>query len=119
MAGQVSWLLELTINPGRGEDFKTLVQDMVGATLAAEPGTLAYEWSTSADGTVCHIYERYFDSAAVMVHLGAFGEDFAQRFLDILVPTRFVVYGTPSPEVKEALAAFGPVYMETAGGFSR
>lgn len=54
-----------------------------------------------------------------MAHLGTFGERFAGRFMEILAPTRFVVYGSPNQEVKDALAAFGPTYMNSAGGFSR
>jgi len=93
--------------------------EMVSATLANEPGTLNYEWSTSADGKLCHIYERYVDSAAVMTHLGTFGERFAARFLEVLKPVRFVVYGSPSTAVKDALAGFNPIYMQAVGGFSR
>jgi hypothetical protein len=37
----------------------------------------------------------------------------------VFKPTRFVVYGSPSQEVKDALADFNPVYMQPAGGFSR
>jgi hypothetical protein len=54
-----------------------------------------------------------------MTHLGTFGEEFAGRFLEILKPIRFVVFGSPSEEVKEALAGFNPTYMQTVGGFSR
>ena len=78
-----------------------------------------YEWSTSQDGHVCHVYERYADSAAVMTHLAAFGEKFAGRFLRVLTPTRIVGYGAPSPEVREALGDFSPVYMNDMGGFYR
>jgi quinol monooxygenase YgiN len=119
MARHVSWILELNIQPGREKDFRGLMEEMVSATRANEPGTLAYEWSTNADGTVCHISERYVDSAAVLPHLGTFGEKFASRFLDILKPVRFVVYGSPSAAVQDALAGFNPVYMEPVGGFSR
>jgi quinol monooxygenase YgiN len=119
MAADVSWVLELNVQPGHEKDFPALVEDMVRATQEDEPGTLGYQWSTSADGGVCHIYEHYVDSAAVLTHLATFGEKFAGRFLEILAPTRFVVYGSPSQEVKDALAAFQPVYMQSAGGFSR
>ena len=118
MNAQVYWTLELE-DQGGSDEFTTLMNDMVGATQANEPGTLNYEWSTSADGKVCHIYERYVDSAAVMTHLGNFGEKYAGRFLEILKPTRFVVFGSPSEEVKEALAGFSPTYMQTAAGFGR
>ena len=43
----------------------------------------------------------------------------AERFLAILNPIRFFVYGSPTGAVKEALAGFSPVYMEPAAGFTR
>ena len=119
MATDVSWMLELNVQRGREKDFTVLMNEMVTATRANEAGTLNYEWSTSADGCVCHIFERYVDSAAVMTHLATFGEKFAGRFLEVLKPVRFVVYGSPSQDVKDALAGFNPVYMQPVGGFSR
>ena len=118
MSSHVSWMLELEVLEGRQSDFRHLMAEMVSATTN-EAGTLDYEWSTSADGKRCHIFERYVDSAAVLTHLGTFGERFAGRFLEILKPVRFVVYGSPSTAVQDALAGFKPVYMHPAGGFSR
>ena len=119
MAAGVAWMLELAIQEGKGAELPALIEEMVEATKENEPGTLDYQWSISADGTACHIFERYADSGAVLVHLGTFGERFAGRFMEILAPTRFTIYGSPSQEVKEALAPFSPTYMESAGGFSR
>ena len=119
MATEVSWVVELNLKPGRKTEFTILMHEMIAATRANEAGTLNYEWSMNADGIVCHIYERYVDSAAVMTHLGAFAEKFADRFLEVAKPVRFVVYGSPSQQVKAALAAFNPVYMQPVGGFSR
>ena len=79
MKNQVSWILELRVQEGRESDFRALMAEMVAATEANDPGTLGYEWSASADGRACHIYERY-TSAAVMTHLVTFGERFAPRF---------------------------------------
>lgn len=68
----------------------------------------------------CHIWERYADSAAAaMTHLGHFGDKFAERFFAALEPTRFVVYGNPSEEVRESLSAFGVAYMAPVNGFNR
>ena len=119
MNSNVSWILELQVQDGQLNDFRALMEEMVSATQANEPGTLNYEWSTGVDGKICHIYERYASSEAVMTHLGTFGEKFADRFLAVLKPVRFVVYGSPSTAVKDALAGFSPVYMESAAGFSR
>lgn len=119
MVTDVSWMLELNIQPGREKDFRVLMEEMVSATRNNEAGTLNYEWSTSADGSMCHLFERYVDSAAVLTHLATFGEKFAGRFLEILTPVRFVVYGSPSQAVRDALTGFNPTYMQAAGGFRR
>ena len=119
MNGNVAWMLELKVQDGRGSDFRALMAEMATATEANEPGTIAYEWNTSADGTICHLYERYVDSAAAMVHIGTFGSQYAGRFFEVLAPTGFTVYGTPNAEVKAALAGFNPVYLAPAAGFSR
>jgi quinol monooxygenase YgiN len=118
MSDQVSWLLELAVKPGELENFKTLMAEMVESTQG-EAGVVMYEWWISDDGSAIHISERFADSAAVVTHLTAFGEKFAQRFLAAVDPTRLVVYGAPNDEAKEALSAFGPTYMAPLGGFAR
>ena len=119
MSDNVHWLLQLNIKEGELDNLKALMNEMVEATQANEPGTTNYEWFVSDDGKTCHIYERYVDSAATMVHLGNFGANFAERFLAILEPTSFVVYGDPSNEVREALAGMGAVHMSQTAGFTR
>jgi quinol monooxygenase YgiN len=116
---EISWVFELAINPGRFEDLKTLIAEMVEATQKNEASTLNYEWAISDDQQVCHVYERYRDSAAVMTHLESFGANFAARFMEAVTPARLVVYGTPSAQVKDGLAGLGPVYMAPLGGFRR
>lgn len=115
----VHWILELDINDGKSDDFKALMAEMVDATQANEPGAMNYEWFISGDGKHCHIYERYSDSAATMVHLGNFGAKFAERFLGMVSPTGLTVYGDPSAEARAALAGLGAVHMEQIGGFAR
>lgn len=119
MNGNVYWMLELEMSPDRKDDFRALMAEMIEATRDQEPGTLNFEWSTSADNKVCHLYERYADSKAAMKHLESFATKFADRFLAILKPTRFVVYGAPDQAVRDALAGFAPIYMQSAGGFAR
>jgi quinol monooxygenase YgiN len=119
MSEHVSFLLSLSINPGQFENLKTLVTEMVETNQKNEVGTLIFEWAISEDRQMCDIYERYRDSAAVMKHVESFGANFATRFLEALTLTRFVVYGTPSEQVKDTLAAWKPIYMAPFGGFSR
>lgn len=119
MTNHVYWVLELNIKGGELNNFTKLMNEMVSATQNNEPGALNYEWWLSEDKSSCHIYERYTDSTATMVHLGNFGSKFAERFMGYVDPTRFTVYGSANDEVMGALAAFGAVYMEPFGGFHR
>lgn len=119
MSTHVYWILELEVRQGKERDFHELMREMVAATRENEPGTLAYEWSVTNDGRRCHIFERYSNSAAVMVHLAKFGDAYAERFFEILSPIRFVIYGSPSQLVKDALSVFNPDYMKLADGFTR
>jgi len=119
MAGPVSWMLEMQAQPERSDELRALMEEMVANTHSHEPGTLSYEWFMNADGTVCHLYERYADSAAVLVHLQTFGARFAERFMSLLTPTRFTVYGSPDTAVQGALSALQPTYMGQAAGFHR
>ncbi len=119
MGSNVHWLLDVAINEGELDAFKTLMKEMVEATQSNESGAMIYEWFISEDEKNCHMYERYVDSAAMMIHLGSFGANFAERFFAVVTLARFTVYGDPSSEVREALAGFGVVHMAEIGGFAR
>ena len=119
MSDSVHWVIELDVKDGQLDAFKALAQEMSEATQANEPGASHYEWFVSEDGKVVHIYERYVDSAATMIHLQTFGEKFAERFLACVNPTRFTVYGDPSAEVRDALAGFGAAHMTQFDGYAR
>ena len=79
MSENIHWLLEVAILPGKLEDFRSVVRDLIAAT-EPEPGTFDYEWYFNADNTACHIYERYRDSAALIKHVEGFHR-FAERFM--------------------------------------
>ena len=118
-SAHVAWVFELKVKDGRGDELRALMAEMVDATQAGEPGTLDYEWYISEDGTRVHLYERYEDSAAVLAHLGTFGERYMSRFFGVMSPERVVIYGAPSAAVREALKGLGPTVMGQAAGFSR
>jgi len=117
MSNQVYWLLEVAILPGKLDDFRAVARDLIAST-EPEPGTLDYEWNLNEDHTICHIFERYRDSEAMIEHVEGFGR-FAERFMKACRPTRFAVYGNPSDEAKAALGDLHPAYFQTLGGFSR
>jgi quinol monooxygenase YgiN len=117
MSTQIYWLLEVAINPGKLEAFRSVANDLIAAT-EKEPGTLGYQWNLNEDETVCHIYERYQDSAAMLVHVQSFGK-YAARFMQACRPTRFDFYGNPSEEAKAALTDLHPTFFKPLGGFNR
>ena len=117
MSTHISWLLQVTIQPGKLNDFRGVAHDLI-ENSKVEPGTLDYEWHLTADQSACHIFERYADNDAVLKHIASFAP-YAPRFLEACYPTRFDIYGDPSAAVKEALADFRPNYYTDLGGFSR
>jgi quinol monooxygenase YgiN len=119
MNDTISWNLRLQIADGKLDDVKALADEMSEATRLHEPGALAYEWFITDDGTQCHINERYVDDGATMTHLGNFGSKFAGRFMEILTPISFDVYGTASDAVREGLAGLGAVHVQQVSGFAR
>jgi quinol monooxygenase YgiN len=118
METSVAWMVEGTLKPGKLDDLKTLLDEMVAGT-SEEPGTRNYEWYISEDGTKVHGWEKYADSAATLEHVKGFGEKWADRFMDCLDMTGFSVYGTPDDSVKEYIAGWGPQYYGVMGGFAR
>lgn len=115
----VAWMFELAVKPERESDFRALMIEMAEATEGNEPRTLDYEWYVSEDGRRLHLFERYADADAAMVHLGTFGERFMARFFDILVPERITLYGAPDDRVRSAMTQLSPKVMSRAAGFSR
>jgi len=80
---------------------------------------MTYDWHVMSDGSEVHIHERYADNDAALVHLGNFGQKFAERFMGLVTPRSFVVYGPADDRVREALTPMGAVFMESFGGFRR
>ena len=119
MSDAIEWVLELKVLEGQAEMVQPLLDEMVKATQADEPGALHYEYYMPADRSTCTVLERYADNAAVMTHLGNFGAKFADRFLTAFAPVRFTVYGPASDEVMSALAGFGATNQKMVAGFSR
>lgn len=119
MSSEVFWVFEITLQPGAVDEFTALAKEMVDANAAGEPGTRSYQVCITADGTRVHFCERFADSAAVLVHVARFGENFATRVGELATVTRFEIYGDPSAEVKATLAAFNPTYLTEVAGFTR
>lgn len=119
MSKVIEWVLELDVQDGQADNIGPLLEEMVAATKADEPGTLHYEYYANADHTKITVLERYADNAAAMVHMGNFGAKFADRFIAAFAPIRFTVFGPAEDDLRAAVAGFGAVHMDHYKGFAR
>ena len=118
MSESISWHVELEVKPGRMDAFRALTDKMVEATKA-ESGALIYERFIGDDNRSVHVYERYADCAAAAAHLKMFGARYGQEFSGMIGRKSFVVFGTPTPELKQILDPLGATYFARLAGFSR
>ena len=119
MSSAISWNLQMTVNDGQLDHLKALMAEMVENTKTNEPGAMIYEGYMNEDETKFHFIEKYTDAGAVLVHLGNFGEKYAERFMTYLTIDSFTVYGPVTDEIKGALAPFGTVFYHGVVGFTR
>src|SRR5689334_13385894 len=112
---EVSWLVELTVEPDRLGEFWALTEEMVAAS-SEELGTLIYERSMDDSGVI-HLYERYLNAEAALAHLRAFDERFAPAFTALIRRRSFTLYGEPTDELREALGMVGATYVTPVAGF--
>ena len=117
MSGEVSWQVELAVKPGQLDNFRALTKEMVEFTKG-ERGVRVYERFVSKDGKLVYVYERYADSDAAVAHLLAFGEMYGERFVSMVERKRFMVFGTPSDELKAILDRLSAIYLDPFEGFS-
>lgn len=119
MSDIIEWVLEMRVQDGQADMVQPLLDEMVAATQADEPGALHYEYYMPEDRSTCTVLERYADNDAVMLHLGNFGAKFADRFLTAFTPERFTVFGPANETVRAALAGFGATHQKMVSGFHR
>jgi quinol monooxygenase YgiN len=115
---EISWHVELVIEPENMAAFSALTVEMCEATLR-EDGVLVYERFISDDCLRVELYERYRDSAAALSHVHAFKRDFGARFSALVRRRRFTVFGPASEALKRELDPLGAVYLKPLHGFSR
>ena len=119
MSDNVLVVSENTIKAGQLDNFKALIREMVDAIQRDEPETLNYEWFIADDGKSVHIYERYADSEAFMVHLGNIGPKYGERSFAYLTVNKLAIYGNQSDTVREVLKDLAPIYMSRYDGVAR
>ena len=122
MSDGLFFVLELAVKPEQVEDLRSVMRDMV-EIARTEPGTLSYEWFINDEGTVCHLYERYADAQAALVHGASFPNELNERS-HAFPPVRLTAYGEVTKEIREnkidpigkVIPGFTAVFLKPLGG---
>ena len=69
----VAYIIEMTIQDGKTEEFTEQANAYVTAVNDGEPGTLEYQWWISEDGRRCLLKETFASSEALLTHLSNVG----------------------------------------------
>jgi quinol monooxygenase YgiN len=118
---QIHFRAEITIEEGKIEEFKKLVQEMSRVVEANEPDTINYQFYLNRDDeTKCIVHETYANSEAVFAHnAGVASQTILPKVFSVSRISRFEVYGNPSEELQKVLTSFGPQTYNLFAGFSR
>lgn len=115
----IFWILKSTIKTGQLDALNSLITEMIDATKANEPGAIHYEWYLLADGSECHIYERYSNSAAVLNHLEIFSTQYYRRLMEFVDIKGMDIYGDLDEAANKALSRLSKTFLTPIGGFNR
>ena len=111
--------VDLTVNDGQGEEFKSVAAAM-NAGSDAEPGTLGYEWFFAADGKTVRLLEVYADTAAIEAHfIGPVVGGLVPKLAQLCKVDRLEIYGDPGPKVTAMAAGLGGRVFAYWAGISR
>ena len=117
---QIHFRAEFTIEEGKIEEYKKLVQEMSKVVEANEPDTINYQFYINRAETKCIVHETYANSEAVLAHnAGVASQKILPKISNVSRISRFEVYGNPSEELQKVLASFGPQTYNLFAGFSR
>ena len=116
MTKNVYWILKLDIAEGKSDELQPIAEKLC-EFVRAEPGSLAYEWSMSADGKQVHILERWADSAAALAHAQNIGPQLGELSA-ITTPVSGQCYGAVSDELRTTLSGWPFQFNTTFAGFS-
>ena len=87
---------EFTLEEGKREDFKELIQEMARSVQETEPDTITYQFYLNKDNTKCIVHETYANSDAAFTHMnGIASKTILPKILEIAKINRFDSYGIP------------------------
>jgi quinol monooxygenase YgiN len=117
---KIQFRAEFTIQEGKIEEYKKLVQEMSRVVEANEPDTIGYQFYLNRAETKCIVYETYANSEAVFAHMNSVAsQTILPKIFNVSRIRKFEVFGNPSEELQKVLATFSPQTYNLFAGFSR
>jgi quinol monooxygenase YgiN len=119
---QIQWIVEFSIEEGKYDQFRELIEKMIRIVESTEPGTKSYTWYIDEEKkTRCIVSEWYENSEAALAHLNGEGMKtiLIPKILTVATITRLEAYGNPSQELREAISKFGSKNYLYLSGFTR
>ncbi len=117
---QIHFRAEFTIEEGKIDEYKKLVQDMSKVVEANEPDTLSYQFYLNGDETKCIVHETYANSEAALARNASVASTtILPTIFGVSRISGFDVYGNPSEELQKVLTSFVSKTYNLFAGFSR
>lgn len=118
MNNKATFTIEFSLQEGRQEDFKKIVNEAIAIVEASEQGALNYQFYFNADESKCYVMEQYSDSSAMMTHLNNVSA-VLNEILKISSITRLEIFGSLSAEACAVAESLGAVFYNHYAGFTR
>ena len=100
------------------DGFKAIASELSAQVEAGEPGTQAYQWFLSRDGSSGMLYEQFENTEALLTHFGNVTPVMDRLMATIDIEGVFA-FGEIDDEAKAALDGLGAVYGDMVAGFMR
>ena len=120
---QIHFRAEFTIEQGKIEEYKRLIQEMSRMVEANEPHTINYQFYLNEDEAKCIVFETYVNSDYALAHNnGIASRTTLPKIFSVakISSTKLITsYGNPSEELQKLLASFNAETFNLFAGFSR
>jgi quinol monooxygenase YgiN len=117
---QIHFRVEFTIEEGKIEEYKKLIQEMSRVVEDNEPDTINYQFYLNRSETKCIVHETYANSEAALAHNnGIASQTILPKIFGVSRISSFDVYGNPSEELQKVLKNFSTQTFNLFTGFSR
>jgi quinol monooxygenase YgiN len=116
---QIHVRAEFTIEKGKIEEFKKLIQDMSRIVENNEPDTINYQFYLNRSETKCMVHETYTNSESTLAHItGIASKMILPKIFNISKIKRLDVYGNLSEELQNVITSFDSQTFSRFTGFN-